>query len=148
MRRLLIQGILRLLLAAGGIFELIDFLTQPDTFKDLKTLKFSLLVGTFVTFQLISCFIIYMAVNAVREFMQKKARFRLMYIVNAIMTLALTVYFIIDPKKDLKMYGKITYSTAILIMLYFVAADFITLFLKKKNIQAPILNGFENPSNG
>ena len=71
MRRLLIQGILRLLLATGGIFEVVDFLTQPDTFKDLKTLKFSLVAGIFVVFQLLSCFIIYMAANAVREFMQK-----------------------------------------------------------------------------
>jgi ABC-type transport system involved in multi-copper enzyme maturation permease subunit len=134
----IIHGTLRLLLATGGIYLLCSYFSKDVPFSSITSLSAGALTGVFLFFQLCSCFILYMGINAVREFMQKRIKLRVMYVVSALMCLSILLLAIFgtdDSKADTKEPAtgwEFLYLLGFVAILYFIVADFIALFIKKR----------------
>jgi len=129
-----IHGILRCLLTLGGCYLFYFFIIGvPDA---LRYYHGPYLIRTLVFGQLILCFIVYMSINSLREFMRKRITLRVLYVIMALITIVLIAVAVFDfagrsfdkppPASDIIAY------LAMLVMLYFTISDFIQLFVKKK----------------
>jgi len=136
----IIHGTLRLLLAIGGIYLLCDHFAENyklSTF--LKTASTGGFVAIFVFLQMMSCFVLYMGINGIRDFMRKRIRMRLMYAVNALIILAAILYTVLSKddgtgKSDPPGNWDFLYLLGFLAIIYFMVYDFIMLFIKRKKI--------------
>lgn len=94
------------------------------------------LIRPLVLIQLMLCFVLYMTSNGVREFMGKRIKLRVLYVITAIITLLIigAATLELNPQTFVKpmLASDIIAYMALLVMLYFTISDFFQLFIRKK----------------
>ena len=135
----IIHGTLRFLLAIGGIYMFCQYFSENHNISTFfRSASRGEIAAVYVVLQLISCFVLYMAINGVRDFMHKRIRMRVMYVINTLLFLSIVLFGIFgksdgketnDPPSD----WDFLYGLALLAIIYFTVYDFIALFIKRKN---------------
>lgn len=124
------------MVAFAGISIIYNYISSMVSYGSLllssTTVLFTFLIFIFLTL----CVVVYMGVNSVREFMQKRIKLRPLYMVMAILTL---VSLLAGAVRVSRVYATrplhiidLIYYLTLVLMVYFTVVDFIQQFIKKK----------------
>lgn len=137
----IIQGTLRLFVALVIVLLLGINITNGNTKTDTSNVPMA--IGYYLSWVLFLLCFLYMLLNALREFKEQRIKYKGMYWVSAFIFIICNVVWIpVMMRTENFLDFKIIIGTVfILCSLYFIIADFIALYIKrKKNIEeAPFL---------
>lgn len=131
-----ISGILRIFLAITASVSFYNNCNKLQTFQNFPAMSYGAKVGTIVLLVIVTNFVVYMVVNGIREIKNKRIMLTPMYYIICLTYLLIALIIIpsshIDPNISYFSVYTITAFFSFLLAVYYLIADFISLFLKRK----------------
>ena len=131
-----VSGILRVFLAITAGVSFYNNCNKLQTFQSFPTMSYGAKVGTIALLVLMANFVVYMAVNGIREIKNKRIMLTAMYYIICLTYLLIAIIIIpsshIDPQISYLSITTIITIISVLLAVYYLIADFIALFIKRK----------------